>query len=137
MKKRLLWLDDMRDPKDPQMDWLKFSPIGRDVDVSWVKSYKEFVSWIIKNGLPDAICFDHDLGKEVEKELLTKGYSKKDARSLKSEEKTGYDAAKWLVGYCMDNDKDLPEFAIQSSNPVGKENISKLFDSFRRFKNKK
>lgn len=105
--KRLLWLDDYRNPLEN--DWLVFSPIGRDVEVSWVKSYKEFVSWVHLNGLPDGICFDHDLG----------------------EEKTGYDAAKWLVEYCLDYNLDLPKWNIQSSNPVGKENIECLLENFK------
>lgn len=37
MKKTLLWLDDRRNPFDTQVDWLIFSPIGRDVDVVWVQ----------------------------------------------------------------------------------------------------
>ncbi len=105
--KRLLWLDDYRNPLEN--DWLVFSPIGRDVEVSWVKSYQEFVSWVHLNGLPDGVCFDHDLG----------------------EEKTGYDAAKWLVEYCLDYNLDLPKWNIQSSNPVGKENIECLLENFK------
>ena len=107
--KRLLWLDDYRNPLEN--DWFVFSPIGRDVEVSWVKNYREFVSWIHLNGLPDGICFDHDLG----------------------EEKTGYDAAKWLVEYCLDYNLDLPKWSIQSSNPVGRENIECLFKSFEKY----
>lgn len=56
----LLFLDDIRNPfKNPE--WLTFSPISPD-KVVWVKSYYEFINWITENGLPDAICFDHDLG---------------------------------------------------------------------------
>ena len=104
--KTLLWIDDIRDPLEN--DWLVFSPIGRDVGVHWVKSYSEFTEWVMKNGLPNAICFDHDLG------------GKKD----------GYDCAKWLVDYCIDNCKKLPDYAIQSANPVGKENIDKLLKNY-------
>lgn len=104
--KTLLWIDDIRDPSEN--DWLIFSPIGRDVDVHWVKSYSEFTEWVMRNGLPNAICFDHDLG----------------------EEKDGYDCAKWLVDYCIDNHKKLPDYAIQSANPVGKENIDKLLKNY-------
>lgn len=57
--KTLLWLDDVRDPF--QNDWLNFSPIGKNVDVTWVTNYQEFIDWIMINGLPDAVCFDHDL----------------------------------------------------------------------------
>lgn len=59
--KKLLWLDDYRNPFDTKTDWMIFSPIGRDVEIHWVKNYQEFVDWIIENDLPDGICFDHDL----------------------------------------------------------------------------
>ncbi len=60
MKKVLLWLDDYRNPFED--DWLNFSPIGKDCEVVWVKTYVGFCHWIMVNGLPDGICFDHDLG---------------------------------------------------------------------------
>jgi hypothetical protein len=67
-----------------------------------VRSYDEFVNWITENGIPDEISFDHDLDKE---------------------HITGYDAAKWLGKYCIDNGLPLPEFNVHSANPVGKLNI--------------
>ena len=127
-KKTLIWLDDVRDPLTN--DWLVFSPIGRDVNVVWVKSYYDFTIWIEKNGLPDAICFDHDLGEDVAIERIKKGLSKRQARILKKESKSGMDCAKWLVNYCLDNDKPLPKYAVHSANPAGAENIEGLFLSF-------
>ena len=38
-------------------------------------------------------------------------------------EKTGYDCAKWLCDYCVENKLPLPEYFIHSMNPVGRENI--------------
>jgi hypothetical protein len=64
--------------------------------------------------------------------MIAKGYSKKEARKFKGIEKSGYDAAKWLVDYCIDNEIDFPEYAIQSANPVGKENIDGLIKNFRK-----
>ena len=100
--KTLLWLDDVRDPFDKNVDWLIFSPIGRNISVVWVKNYDEFEHNIIVNGLPDAICFDHDLADE---------------------EKSGYDCAKFLVKYHDLSGGEFPKWAIQSANPVGKKNI--------------
>jgi hypothetical protein len=125
--KTLLWLDDIRDPL--QDDWLVFSPIT-PTEVVWVKSYQQFVDWIIKNGLPEAICFDHDLGMEVALAARAEGMSKRKSRVLKQQEKTGFDCAKWLVDYCLDTDKPLPLYNIQSANPVGKENIDSLLKNF-------
>ena len=107
--KRLLWLDDLLDPKDSRMNWLAFSPIGEEVEVIWAKNMDEFTSWIQTNGLPDAICFDHDLGEN---------------------ESTGYDCAKWLVEHCLDKQCLPPVWACQSANPVGKVNINRLLRNF-------
>lgn len=113
--KTLLWLDDVRDPlKD---DWLVFSPIEQPFDVVWVKSYEQFCYTILLNGLPDAICFDHDI----------QSFDKL------GNEKTGYDAAKFLVNYCIDNNKELPLYNIQSANPVGKENIDSLLKNYIKY----
>lgn len=130
--RRLLWLDDMRCPFNGT--WVDdYSPINTDnIVVDWVKSYFEFVNWIKKNGLPDAICFDHDLGKLTENELLAQGYSKKEARKAKGEEKNGYDCAKWLVEYCMDHEVDVPAFNVHSSNPAGKQNIMSYLDGYHK-----
>lgn len=98
--KKLLWLDDYRNPFENK-NWLNFSPIGKNCEVICVKDYEEFTKYIIKNGLPDAICFDHDLETE----------------------KTGYDCAKWLVEYHQNYGGEFPKFSSQSANPVGRENI--------------
>ena len=75
-----------------------------------VRSYKEFVTYIIDSGLPDFISFDHDLGLQ----------------------ESGYDCAKWLVNFCLDNNLRLPKFDVHSQNPVGKENILSLLLNFKK-----
>lgn len=127
--KTLLWLDDYRDPFEGS--WLVFSPIkDPEYTVYWVKSYDEFVDWIKSNGLPTGICFDHDLGHDIQTQGRLKGMSKRAARKLKTGLKTGMDCAKWLVNYCIDNKLQLPLYNIQSANPVGKENINSLLQNF-------
>lgn len=138
MKKRLLWLDDCRNPFDQEIDWLAFSPIGRNVDVSWVMSYDEFVDWIAKNGLPDGVCFDHDLGFKLDPnasiiETYNGELSCHSLSAWSDIEKTGYDCAKFLVNYCIEHKENLPEYSIQSSNPAGKENIDMLFKNYKKF----
>lgn len=78
-----------------------------------VYDYDEFVNFINKNGVPEFISFDHDLG----------------------EGKTGFDCAKFLVEFCLDNGVSDINFQVHSQNPVGKENIEKLLDNFNRVKN--
>lgn len=109
--KTLLWLDDKRNPFT--RDWIeRFSPFGVDVKVIWVKKTDNFIKYIIKYGLPDAICFDHDLGD----------------KSIP--EKTGFTAANWLVNHCMDNNLRIPLYSIQSDNTVGAENIDMLIKNY-------
>jgi hypothetical protein len=133
--KTLLWLDDMRNPFEG--DWVyMYSPIGdTDIDIHWVKSYDEFTEWITKNGMPDGICFDHDLGEDVARDKVSNGMSKRQARIQKRETKSGFDCAKWLVEYCMDKDLDLPEIGIQSANPVGADNIRGLLLNYKKHRN--
>lgn len=100
--KTLLWVDDARNP-------MEFSPIGRNCKVIWAQSYQEAIDFLEKEW-PDAICLDHDLG----------------------EEKSGYDIAKYIVDRCIDEGKKLPEFASQSANPVGRENIITLLSNYKR-----
>ncbi len=100
--KKLLWLDDFRNPIDF---------IVGNYDISWVRNYEEFCKFISNNGLPDIICFDHDLG----------------------EEKSGYDCAKFVVSYCQEHDLDIPSYDIQSSNSVGKDNIRNLMNNWHQF----
>lgn len=69
-------------------------------------------------GLPKFISFDHDLGMEHYRDGDRGMY---DYESYT--EKTGYDCAKWLVGYCMDHKLPLPEIAVHSMNNVGASNI--------------
>ena len=111
--KTLIWLDDIRNPFVYDGWLIQYAPdyAYGDGRVIWVKSYLEFTDWITQNGLPDKIAFDHDLGIG----------------------KTGKDCANWLVGYCMDNDKFIPDYVIQSANPVGKENIDGLLSRFEKF----
>jgi hypothetical protein len=105
--KKILWLDDFRDPKY----FCTLAPLNNQYKIIWVKSYKEFCDNITECGLPDIICFDHDLG----------------------EEKTGYDCAKFVVSYCQEHNLDIPKFDIQSSNIVGKENIRSVLFSWHKF----
>ena len=125
--KTLLFLDDVRNPIED--NWLVFSPIEQPFELTWVKSHQEFIDWININGLPDAICFDHDLGSV--------SYMTEFGFELIKEDKTGYDCAKFLVEYCMDNEKELPLYNIQSANPVGKENIDSLLKNFIKHHSKK
>lgn len=129
---KILWLDDAR---NPFLDLEGKVPKVKDSILEWVLSYEQFVQWIEKYGLPDIISFDHDLADEhYTPEYFWSNYeeSKKyqEWRSETYQEKTGMDCAKWLVDYCIDNDKELPEFYVHSANPVGADNIKGILNNY-------
>lgn len=126
----LLWLDDVRDPFDKKINWLVFSPIPTDelTEVVWVKSYGKFIEFITDNGVPDAICFDHDLADchyAIAQDWEAYYNKEKDFK-----EYTGYDCAKWLIDYCMKYKCPLPKWNSQSANPIGKDNINGLLNNY-------
>jgi hypothetical protein len=77
-----------------------------------VKSFKEFKNWIKNHGVPAVISFDHDLG------LC---------------QKSGMDAAKWLVEQDMICNIHIPrnfQFFVHSANPCGRANIQGLLQNY-------
>ena len=101
-----IWLDDFRLPHP--------SDLGGD-RIVWVKTYDSFVKEVKSLGENISLCkvhFDHDLG----------------------EEKSGYDCAKFLVEWCMENGYEVPDYGIQSRNPVGRKNIQSIFETYNKVK---
>jgi hypothetical protein len=116
MKK--LFLDDLRSVE-------MVYPITDLSEWVIVRDFHQFVNYIQKYGLPDYISFDHDLGMEHTKFYFQNGghESPPDPLTADFKEKTGYDVAKWLVDYCVENGKKLPFFYVHSHNPIGAKNI--------------
>jgi hypothetical protein len=136
--KTLLWLDDIRNPYLNEENKL---PTNEEYNINWVLNYGQFVSWLRMYGLPQAISFDHDLADEhYTPDYFWDDYEQsKKFQAWKSKnytEKTGMDCAKWLVEYCLDNNKPLPEIFIHSANPVGADNIRHLLENFNKHRNK-
>lgn len=107
-----LYLDDIRTPKDT--DWVT------------VRDYNEFVSIIRLNGLDkfETISLDHDLGESAMVEYYTnvKNNYKLEYDNIVNE-KTGYDAAKFIVALSMEKGIPLPNVYVHSANPIGSANI--------------
>lgn len=81
-----------------------------------VRSYSEFVEWIDENGMPDEFDLDHDLGDGG----------------------TGYDCIKYVIEKdTLDPVDRLPKLKVHSANPVGKENIERLWKNYIRFRDNK
>ncbi len=112
-----LWLDDIRNPPDDSF--------------VVARSYAEAGALIIRDGFPNFVSFDHDLGEGL----------------------TGYDFAKLLVeidqdrsAYKPDNEiwegfdlrkMLMPEdfaFTVHSANPVGRDNIEYILNNYLKFK---
>lgn len=115
-----LFLDDFRKP----MDCFSYTrnPIYLSDDWVVVRNYDQFVDTITKRGLPFMVSFDHDLADvhyhSTMKHIPYDEYV----------EKTGYHCAQWLIDYCIDNKKCLPErIYVHSMNVVGRKNIDSLF----------
>lgn len=109
-----LFLDDLRYPKE-----VKWVDIGLG---PWeiVRSYDEFVEFILKNGVPDTFSIDHDLDDSH--------YASQEEPPEGWKEKTGLDCAKWLANYCIEKDLPFPEnITVHSLNPIGRDNIKNLW----------
>lgn len=116
MKKYYLLLDDIRNANQV----LEYTKKEVFLTRNWtlVKTYTEFINCITANGLPEFVSFDHDLG-----ELAV----------IDGEEKSGYDCAKWLIDYCINNQLNLPAYFCHSMNPVGSEKIRGLLQNYSIF----
>lgn len=120
-----LFLDDVRMPVDVShyIMPVHIRPVFREDDWQIVRNYDEFVAWILENGLPIIVSFDHDLEHEHIVGPLDESHLW---------EKTGYTCAKWMVDFCLHERLELPIWYVHSMNPVGAENIKKYLESFKR-----
>lgn len=126
-----LFLDDKR---TPQSAATYMHPDYGDMLLrkEWLtcKNYNQFVDAITNKGLPEWIAFDHDLAdihySVVDTTDWTEYYQREDR------EMTGYDCAKWLVEYCIENKKLLPNYFIHSMNDVGLHNIKSYLENYKK-----
>jgi hypothetical protein len=131
-----IFLDDIREPEHA----FEYTNQKMFIEKKWivVRNYNEFVSHIEKNGLPKFISFDHDLAdSHYTPEHLWTDYAKSKEWQEKQvhQEKTGYECAKWLVDFCIDNNLKCPDYYCHSMNPVGKDNIIGLLRGFQNKQN--
>ena len=117
MKK--IYLDDIRTPQT--QGWII------------IRNFKDFVKWIEKNGLPGFISFDHDLSDEHYGMIgKTDFLDWKEYYQQQDREYTGYDCAKWLCEYCLENNLPIPDWNVHSANTVGKENINFILKHYQK-----
>lgn len=110
MSKKVLYVDDIRNPR-LKKDW------------QIARSFYDAKLWLLSNGCPDFISFDHDIASYDDD-----GF-----------ELTGYDLAKWIVNRDMDMDGQfIPEnftWNVHSANSVGRDNIDKYLFAYMKSKN--
>jgi hypothetical protein len=111
VEKFQIYLDDLRTPVDFE-NWII------------VRNYDNFVEKIVEIGLDSIsrISLDHDLAD----------FRIEDGEEV---EKTGYDAAKFLVDYFLDNYfESFPMVTVHSDNNVGSLNIVTYVNNFLKWK---
>lgn len=121
--KYYLFLDDERKIYD-----VKWAQLPYD-DTEWLtaKSYGQFVDIVMDLGLPEFVSFDHDLADyhykigSMENEASNYGGPRKEFNY--GREKTGLDAAKWLVDYCVSHQLKFPKYIVHSLNEVAGKRI--------------
>jgi hypothetical protein len=128
-----IYLDDVRTPTGD--NWIV------------VRNYDEFVSEVNKIGLEniDIISLDHDLGDTAMNEYFNNVSPNYELNYDNIKEKTGYDAAKFLVNQFYNefperinmtkNEKKNSKFIfpliyVHSANPVGAHNICGWINNF-------
>jgi len=125
-----LFLDDLREP----IHVFKYTGDSDYAEKQWVivRNYAEFVSYIEVNGLPELVSFDNDLGLEHTRYFFENGGHENPPDPSKGNfvEKTGYEASKWLVDFCIDNKLELPKYKVHSKNPIGKLNIETYLGNY-------
>jgi hypothetical protein len=139
MKMVNLFLDDIRMPCDVAgyISNVLLKGFYCNTEFVIVRNYDEFVEFILKSGVPDFISFDHDLADEHYSPEMYSGPEVYNKNYEIFKEKTGFDCAKFLVEYCMDNDTTLPRFLVHSMNPTGKVNIESYLSNYVKFQNKR
>ena len=116
--KHRIYLDDVRTPIDK--DWIV------------VRNYEEFTQKVTTIGLEniELISLDHDLGDSAMKEWhygVVKNYS---INYDNITEKTGYDAAKWLVNRWIEGQTVCLVYT-HSANAVGSANIMGYINNYK------
>jgi hypothetical protein len=120
-----IFLDGERKPSE--ITWVKYPEVNFDWTI--VKNYSDFISAIIKNGLPSRISFESDLAFEHEiRYLLSKASGKYSYEGFKT--LTGYSALKWLTNYCKTFKKALPIIFIHTQNEYAKSDMEDEIATF-------
>lgn len=106
----ILWLDDCRMP-------LLFG-------VEWVKDFDQFVWHLEHKGVPELLCFDHDLADEHMP--LFENHPGVKVPYETYTEKTGYHAAEYVV----QNKIPINKWSVHTMNAAGRINIERVLRAY-------
>ena len=105
-----LYLDDMRHHADSY--WDGYDERYKEENWDVVRDFIDFKNYFLEikslEQMPTLISFDHDLGLG----------------------KTGYDAIKWFLDYCLERNYKIPEILFHTGNPVGLRNMYEYLKNF-------
>lgn len=131
-----LFLDDNREPIE--CSFYMTDRVGEEASEIYlerwavVKSYPEFVSYITEMGLPDVVSFDHDLVPGHHKNWVNGEINYNSEVFLDDKNKTGFHCAQWMISYCSEHGKKLPQYMVHSMSFDGWRNIEDLLDNYQR-----
>ena len=111
-----IYLDDLRTPiKSP----------SKNTKWTLVRNFEEFIDLVEKTGLDniEIISLDHDLDFSATRHYVEEVKKTYIIDYSKIKEKTGLDAAKWLIEHSKSTDKHLPQCYTHSANPIGSGHI--------------
>lgn len=109
-----LFLDDERSPD--KVNWVEFPRHN----VVVVRSHQEFVDYVTEHGVPEFVCFDHDLCEEHYRAMFEESVGKEPNYGSVP---TGLDSARWLGDHCRDEGVEIPPYVVHSMNPLGRDRI--------------
>lgn len=112
----IVYLDDVRIPDDP--------------NIILVKNYEEFINAceFISFDNIKFISLDHDLGESAMREWYRTEGKELDYHNI--HEKTGYDAAKWIIDKWLEGSVNIPVYC-HSANIIGSKNIISIINNYK------
>lgn len=122
----VLFLDDRRHPADVIPGDMLSRYHSDNLVLIWATT-PEMAKWYVEDfGLPEFVWFDHDLGEKP-----AEGWSHSEDEFALGEEITAMQWLNWLRDETRFIQNEPPfGYMIQSSNPVGQQNIMSFMDSW-------
>lgn len=113
-----VWLDDLRDPRDPQIQ-KKFGAQGDEI---WVKSPLDAIDLLL-TGSVTSISLDNDLGEPPFENVLPRPGGVPLTNHPSADMREGYSVADWIEEQAFHGSLPACEVKAHSANPVASERM--------------